>query len=93
MSAISWVILAILIVLGIVMAVVVWKKRRAGKSTEPNYRALFLMGAALLAVGIIYLVLCLLTDISCVISTPLLALGAIYLTAGLANKNKWKRTS
>ncbi|MFC2059344.1 hypothetical protein ACFLTS_06910 [Chloroflexota bacterium] len=93
MSTISWVLLAILIVLGILMAVVVWRRRRGGKSTEPNYRALFLMGAALLAVGIIYLVLCLVTDVSCVTPIPLLALGAIYLTAGLANKDKWKRNS
>jgi len=38
--------LAILIALGVLVALIAWKKKNEGKFVEPNYHAFFVMGIA-----------------------------------------------
>ena len=83
-------ITVVLVALGILMALVLWKKRKEGKTAEPDYRALFIMGAVFFPVGLVALIIYFLADIPFVIALPLLALGLAYLVAGLVNRDKWK---
>ena len=88
---ISGAIVAILIVVGILLTLVVWRKRKEGRLEEPNYRAFFIMGIAMFPAGIVFMLIYFLLDIPFVTGMPLLAMGLIYLIIGLANRDKWKK--
>jgi len=88
---ISTALVAILVVVGILVTLVVWKKRREGKLEEPNYRAFFVMGIAMFPAGAFFMLLYFLLDIPFVIGLPLFSMGLIYLVIGLANRDKWKK--
>jgi 4-amino-4-deoxy-L-arabinose transferase-like glycosyltransferase len=78
-------ILAITILVGIILVVLVWKKRKTGVKQEPDYQAFFTMGLSFIAMG---------TALSIVINPGFLgflALGIIYMLWGLKNKDKWKK--
>ena len=87
---ISAAIAAILIVVGILVAFVAWRRRKEGKLAEPDYRAFFVMGVVLVPVGMVFMLIFLLSDIPFVIGMPPLAMGLVYLATGLANRDKWK---
>jgi uncharacterized membrane protein YfcA len=87
---ISAAIAAILVVVGILVAFVAWRGRKAGKLAEPDYRAFFVMGIVLVPVGVVFMFVFLLSDLPFVIGMPLLAMGLVYLAIGLANRDKWK---
>ena len=94
MSELPWIFvvtLAILIVVGILLVLVVWKRKKEGKLEEPNYRAFFVMGVIWFPAGIVFMVISFLLDIPFVIGMPLFAMGLIYLIVGLANRDKWKK--
>ena len=88
---ISVAILAILILVGILLTLVVWKKKKEGKLEEPDYRAFFVMGIIWVPAGIVSMFTSFLLDIPFVIGMPLFAMGLIYLIVGLANRNRWKK--
>ena len=78
------VILALALIVGIIFAIFVLKKKKEGTYKEPDYRAFFIMGICFLPMGIIF-------------TTTLnpgfigfIVLGIAYMTIGLANKDKWK---
>ena len=83
--------LAILIALGVFVALIAWKKKKEGEFIEPNYRAFFVMGIAWVPVGIVSMIVFFALDMPFIIGMPLLAMGIIYLTIGLANRDKWKK--
>jgi len=83
--------LAILIALGVLVALIAWKKNKEGEFVEPNYRAFFVMGIAWVPVGIVSTIVFFVLDIPFIIGMPLLAMGAVYLAIGLANRDKWKK--
>ena len=78
-----------IITVGILLALVVWKRRKTEEIQEPNYRAFFIMGISFLPIGITFMIISFVSDISFVIGVPLFALGATYLSIGLANRDKW----
>jgi hypothetical protein len=75
-----------LIVVGVLVAILLWKLRHEEKpKEEPDYRAFFIMGICFLPLGIIF---------SVSVSFGFLGiavLGLIYMAIGLANKDKWKK--
>ena len=83
-------LVAILVVLGIILVAVVWKRRKEGKPEEPDYRAFFKMGITWLSVGVVIMVISLLLDIPFVVGLPLSIMGVVYLIIGLSNRDKWK---
>jgi uncharacterized membrane protein YfcA len=89
-TLISAAIAAILVVVGILVAFVAWRRRKEGKLAEPDYRAYFVMGIVFVPVGIIFMFIFLLSNIPFVIGMPLLAMGLVYLAIGLANRDKWR---
>ena len=87
--AVSIAIASILVLVGVVALVLIWKRRRDGKPSEPNYRAFFMMGTVWFPVGLASMIIFLFLDVSFVVGLPLLAMGVIYLSIGLANRDKW----
>jgi hypothetical protein len=85
-------IIAIVIAVGIIMALKVWKKEREGKSEEANYRAFFVAGIVVISASIVLIFISFILQILFLIVTPILALGLIYLIIGLVNRDKWKKT-
>jgi len=68
---------------GIVVTVIVLKKRKEGKLKETNYQAFFLMGICFLGLGIVF---------TTTINSGFFGfaiLGLVYMSIGLANRDKW----
>jgi Ca2+/Na+ antiporter len=89
---ISAVILAIVMGLGILVAWMAWKKKKAGKLAEPNYRSFLVMGIILVPASIASMAVYFVLQIPFVIAMPLLVLGLVYLAIGLANRDKWPQS-
>jgi uncharacterized membrane protein len=89
-------VMSLLLLIGIAVAlllVVALRKRKgAGKTGEPDYRAFFIMGLAFLPTGFAMMMVYFLVEIPFEIGLPLFALGLICLIVGLANRDKWKKT-
>ena len=92
LSAILAVITILTVALGILVTLLVWKRRKERKVEETNYRA-FVMGTAMFPAGVVGMLVFLMLGISVVIATPILSLGPIYLIIGVANRDKWKKAS
>ncbi|MFC2008131.1 hypothetical protein ACFLT0_00360 [Chloroflexota bacterium] len=85
-------IIAIVIAVGIIMALMVWKKKREGRAEEVNYRPFFVVGTTVVSVSIVLMFISFMLQILFLVVTPILVLGLIYLIIGLANRDKWKKT-
>lgn len=81
---ISMAILAAVIVLGIIVLVAAFKRKKEGRPLKTDYRSLFFVGICFLGAGA---TLAITTD------NPgfygMSALGVVYAIAGLANRDKW----
>jgi uncharacterized membrane protein HdeD (DUF308 family) len=89
--AVSIAIAAILVLVGLITLMTIWKRRKKGEPSEPNYRAFFVMGIVWFPVGLTSMIIYFLLDISFVVGIPLFAMGIIYMTIGLVNRDKWKK--
>ena len=81
-------ILAIAIIPGIIVALMVWKRKRDGKSTERSYRAFYIMGVICVPLSVALMVLYFIMQIPFFVGIPFLALGLTYLMIGLVNRYK-----
>ena len=79
-------IIALLVFVGILLTLIVWKKKKEGKYEEPNYQAFFIMGICFLPMGIIFM-----TTVSPAF-IGFTRMGICYMAIGLANRDKWKTT-
>ena len=91
-AVIALIILAIAVVTGILAVVMVRKRKKEGKP-QADYRIFFLLGITWLPFSIILMIVSFILQIPFYIGFPLLALGLIYLVIGLANRDKWKKSS
>ena len=72
------------VLVGVLVTIVVIRRRRGREEAEVNYLAFFVMGLSLLPMGVV---------LSFVINPGFLGfigLGAFYIVFGLSNKDKWK---
>ena len=81
-TLISIAIFALLVLIGIILLLLVWKKR--GIVGEPNYQVFFTLGFVWLPVGVVFML-----AVNLGIGVAFMALGAAYLAIGLANRDKW----
>ena len=86
-------IVAALVLIGILLTMVLWKKRKDLTRTESNYKAFFIMGVAIFPSGTIFMIIYLVSGLPFFIGMPLSAMGLVYLVIGLANRHKWKTTA
>ena len=83
---ISIILVAIFVLLGVVISFIFWKKKKEMKNGgETDYRAFFIMGISFLPMGIIF------TAVISPAFISFLALGIIYMSIGLANRDKWEK--
>jgi hypothetical protein len=90
MDCLVWVIRAVLIVVGIILAIIIWKGKKKGRYQEYSLR-FFVIGTTALVLGVILLIVSSITDLIFDYSLFLTAAGAIILIIGLVIRNTWEK--
>jgi len=85
MDWLLWVIRAVLIVVGIIMAIMV------GKRKKRYYFGIIVIGITALILGVILLIVSFITDLSLFYALYLIAAGAIAIIIGLVVRNIWEK--
>ncbi len=86
MDWLLWVIRAVIIVVGIILAIMIWKGKKEGRYQKYSFR-FFVIGITALILGVILLIVSFLTDLSFFYSLYLIAAGAIGIIIGLVIRN------
>ena len=84
-------IVAVLVIMGMLLVYLLWKRKKVGQQMETDYRAFFFMGVTFLPIGIAMMIVYFLIDLSFFIAFPFITLGVVYLIIGLNNRDKWKK--
>ena len=90
MDLLPWVIRAVLIMVGIILAIMIWKGKREGRYQEYSLR-FFVIGSTAFIMGVILLIVSFVTDLLFDMDEFLTAAGAIILTIGLVIRNRWEK--
>ncbi|MFC1980104.1 hypothetical protein ACFLVS_04550 [Chloroflexota bacterium] len=90
MDWLLWVIRAVLIVVGIILAIIIWKGKKEGRYQEYSLRFI-VIGITAFILGIILLIVSFSTDLSFFYSLYLIAAGAIAGIIGLVIRNIWEK--
>ena len=85
MDWLLWVIRAVLIVVGIIVAIMV------GKRKKRYYFGIIVIGITALILGGFLLIVSFITDLSLFYALYLIAVGAIAIIIGLVIRNKWEK--
>ncbi|MBA7478072.1 hypothetical protein ES707_13488 [subsurface metagenome] len=93
MDWVPWVIRAVLIVVGITMAIMVSKRKREGIYQGQYYIGIFVIGITAFTMGVILLIVSFITDLSLFYALYLIAVGVIALLIGLVARKIWKKNS
>ena len=83
---ISILIVAALLVIGLILTLVVIKKKKEGKIGEPNYKVFHFLGIIWIAIGIVFMV-----SINLVIGIAFMGMGLSYMMISLVNREKWEK--
>ncbi len=86
MDWVPWVIRAVLIVVAIILAIIIWKGKKEGRYQKYSLR-FFVIGITAFSMGVILLIVSLITDLSFFYSLYLIAAGAIGIIIGLVIRN------
>ena len=92
MDWLLWIVRAILIVVGIILAIMIWKGKKEGKYQRIHFR-FFVIGTTALIMGVILLIAYLITDLLLFYALYLIAVGAIAIIIGLVIRKIWKKNS
>jgi hypothetical protein len=79
-------IVVALVVIGLFLTIVVFKKKKEGKMGEPNYQVFFNVGMIWIPIGVVFMI-----AINPAIGIAFMAMGITYLAIGLANRDKWEK--
>ncbi len=90
MDLLPWVIRAVLIVVGIILAIMIWKGKKEGRYQEYHFR-FFVIGITALILGVILLIVSFMTDLSFDYDLFLTAAGATGIIIGLVIRNIWEK--
>ena len=90
MDWVLWVIRAIIIVVGIILIIIIWKGTKEGRYQEYSLR-FFVIGTTVFILGIILLIVSFTTDLSLFYGLYLIAAGAIGIIIGLVIRNTWEK--
>ncbi len=92
MDWLLWVVRAIIIVVGIILAIIIWKGKKEGRYQEYSFR-FFTIGITAFTLGIILLIVSFITDLSLFYALYLISAGAIAIIIGLVARKIWKKNS
>jgi len=90
MDWVPWVIRAVIIVVAIMLAIIIWKGKKEGRYQE-YYLRFFVIGTTVFAMGIILLIVSFITDLFWDYGLFLTAAGAIGIIIGLVIRNIWEK--
>ena len=90
MDWLPWVIRAVLIVVGVILAIIIWKGKKEGRYQE-YYLRFFVIGTTAFIIGVILLIVSSITDLSFDYDLYLIAVGAISIIIGLVLRNRRKK--
>jgi hypothetical protein len=91
MDLLLWVIRGVLIIVGIIAAVMVWKGKREGRFQERYYVSFLVIGTTAFVLGVILLIMSFITDLSFDTGLFLMAAGVIGLLMSFIIRNRWKK--
>jgi predicted membrane channel-forming protein YqfA (hemolysin III family) len=84
-SFLAYGILGLLILLGLVFIIVLFRLKKSGREPRTDYCALFIMGVIFIGAGV---------SLAVSIDNPgmygLTALGVIYMIAGITHRDQWE---
>jgi hypothetical protein len=84
---ISIFLIAILIIIGIALFLVYWKKNKEGTiNREIDYKAFYSLGFVWIPIGVVFMIV-----VNPAIGIAFMAIGISYIAIGLANRDKWKK--
>ena len=84
--SISIFLVVVLVLIGVALTMIYWKKKNRDEIKEPNYQVFFRVGFIWLPAGVVFMI-----AINPVIGIAFLGLGASYIAIGLANRDKWEK--
>ncbi len=90
MDWLLWVVRAVIIVVGIILAIIIWKGKKEGRHQEYSFR-FFVIGITAFILGVILLIVSFLTDLSFGYDLFLIVVGAIAIIIGLVARNIWRK--
>ncbi|MBA7487224.1 hypothetical protein ES707_22786 [subsurface metagenome] len=91
MDWLLWVVRAVIIVVGIIMVIMVLKRKKEGIYQGQYYIGIIGIAITAFTLGIILLIVSLITDLSLFYALYLIAVGAIAIMIGLVARNIWKK--
>ena len=91
MDWLLWVVRAVLIVVGIIMVIIVSKRKREGIYQGQYYIGIFVVGITAFILGVILRIVSFITDLSLFYGLYLTAVGAIAIIVGLVARKIWKK--
>ncbi len=90
MDWLLWVVRGVLIVVGIILAIKIWKGKKEGRYQKYSLR-FFTIGITAFILGVILLIVSVITDLSYFYSLYLIGAGAIAIIIGLVVRNIWEK--
>ncbi len=90
MDWLLWVVRAVLIVVGIILAIIIWKGKKVGRYQEYSLR-FFVIGITIFILGVILLIVSFITDLSFFYGLYLTSAGIIALIIGLVIRKIWEK--
>ncbi len=90
MDWLLWVIRAVIIVVGIILAIIIWKGKKEGRYQKYSLR-FFVIGITAFILGIILLIISFITDLSFFYGLYLIAAGATGIIIGLVVRSIWEK--
>ena len=85
------VVRAVLIVVGIIMVIIVSRRKREGIYQGQYYIGIFVVGITAFILGVILGIVSFITDLSLFYGLYLTAVGAIAIPVGLITRKIWKK--
>ena len=91
MDWLLWVVRAVLIAVGIIMVIIISKRKREGIYQGQYYIGIFIVGITAFILGVILGIVSFITDLSLFYGLYLTAVGAIAIIVGLVARKIWKK--
>ncbi len=91
MDWLLWVVRAVLIVVGIIMVIIVSKRKKEGIYQGQYYIGIIVIGITAFILGVILGIVSLITDLSLFYGSYLTAVGVIGIIVGLVARKIWKK--
>jgi len=90
MDWLLWVVRALLILIGIIVGIIIWKGKKEGRYQEYSFRA-FALGIPIFIIGVILIFVSLITDLSFFYGSYITTVGALIIIIGLVIRNIWEK--